>query len=352
MSKLPVKLIRKPSQWRAYVALTKYATIAATRNVATLVFGFLFPLVFITVFGLLGSSTTSIKLGIIDGSPKNNPIESTLAKIDIVTVSHGSKDALNRLLVQGKVDGVIGIAEAPGKGGLTLPHYAVTLTTSSGNISTSATAISLLRGVVDQGNLTLSGVTNPPIALSQVQTAGHQTRYIDFALPGQIGFSLLSTAIFGTVFGFISLKKTLVLKRMFATPMQALTFLVAQGSSRLFFALIQTVVIVGVGVLAFKFYLPHGWLSFAEIMFLAMIGLVAFLGFGYFLAGLANDENSAGPLVNLVTLPQFLLSGVFFPTDNFPSWVQPIANNLPLSYFNMAMRKLTTDGGNLLDTWP
>ena len=105
-------------------------------------------------------------------------------------------------------------------------------------------------------------------------------------------------------------------------------------------------------VVVFKFYLPHGIITFLELMLLSTIGLIAFLGFGYFMAGLANDENSAGPLVNLVTLPQFLLSGTFFSTDNLPTWIQPIANNLPLSYFNMAIRKITTEGGSLYETVP
>ena len=78
---------------------------------------------------------------------------------------------------------------------------------------------------------------------------------------------------------------------------------------------------------------------------------MAFLGFGYFMAGFANDENSAGPLVNLVTLPQFLLSGVFFPTDSFPAWIKPVADNLPLTYFNEAIRTVTTKGGDITDTW-
>ena len=85
---------------------------------------------------------------------------------------------------------------------------------------------------------------------------------------------------------------------------------------------------------------------------MSAIGLVAFLGFGYFMAGLAKDENSANPMVNLITLPQFLLSGVFFPTDGFPEWVQPIANNLPLSYFNQAMRDIATEGMHIIDVWP
>ena len=114
----------------------------------------------------------------------------------------------------------------------------------------------------------------------------------------------------------------------------------------------QTLLILALGIFVFKFYLPHGYITFIELLFLSALGLVAFLGFGYFMAGLANDENSAGPLVNLITLPQFLLSGTFFPTDSLPVWIQPIANNLPLSYFNMAVRKITTEGGDITQTVP
>ena len=195
-------------------------------------------------------------------------------------------------------------------------------------------------------------VIDPPVKLQEQKIEGRQARYIDFALPGQIGFSLLSTAIFGTVFGLIYLKKAGVLKRMFATPTKALTILLAQGLSRLVVALMQTMLILVIGVLVFKFYLPHGFITLLELILLSTIGLIAFLGFGYFFAGLANDENSAGPLVNLVTLPQFLLSGTFFSTDSLPTWLQPIANNLPLSYFNMAVRKITTEGGSLSETTP
>ena len=139
---------------------------------------------------------------------------------------------------------------------------------------------------------------------------------------------------------------------MFATPTKAMTILLAQGGSRLIVALLQTLLILVLGIVVFKFYLPHGWITFVELFVISTIGLVAFLGFGYFMAGLANDENAAGPLVNLVSLPQFLLSGTFFPTDNLPNWLQPIANNLPLSYFNLAVRKITTEGGDFTQTFP
>jgi ABC-2 type transport system permease protein len=342
-----VHVPKKPRQWPAFLAVIKYATIAAARNRATVAFGFIFPLVFITVFGLLGNSSISVKLGVVEHNV-TDPIGQTVAKIDALKVSTGSSDALKEQLKIGKLDAVLDVApKADVPGGFT-----ATLFTSNANPQVSATATSLISGIVDKINLQMAQVQNPPITFAQDKLSGREFRYIDYALPGMIGFALLGTALFGTVFGLIALKKTLVLKRMFATPTKPLTFLAGQGISRLIFATAQTIVIVAVGVLAFKFYLPHGWITWVDILVIQALGLVAFLGFGYFMAGFANDENSAGPLVNLVSLPQFLLSGVFFPIDSLPSWVKPVADNLPLTYFNEAIRKVTTEGGTLVDTWP
>ncbi len=340
-----VRVPKKPRQWPAFVAVMKYATVAALRNKSTVAFGFIFPLVFITVFGLLGNSGVSVRLGVVDSA--DNPVVPIIKDIDTFKITSGTSAELNDQLRQGELDGVLEVKSKPGGSG-----FEVDLFTSSANPQISGAAVSIVSGVVDKLNLQLSQVTDPPLAFYQEQVSGQESRYIDFALPGMIGFALLGTALFGTVFGLIALKKTLVLKRMFATPTKPLTFLAGQGASRLIFATAQTVVIVAVGVVAFHFTLPHGWLTWVDILVIQTLGLVAFLGFGYFMAGFANDENSAGPLVNLVTLPQFLLSGVFFPVDSFPSWVLPIANNLPLSYFNESIRTVTTQGGNLVDTWP
>ena len=95
----------------------------------------------------------------------------------------------------------------------------------------------------------------------------------------------------------------------------------------------------------------HGPITFAGMVGLSALGLVVFLGFGLMIAGQARDENGASPLTNLVTLPQFLLSGVFFPTDVFPSWVRVIADVLPLTFFNSAMRQLATEGAGLGELW-
>ncbi len=330
--------LKETNQIRAYLAMTWYSLIAQTRNPATFAFGFIFPVVFITIFGLIGNSTQTLTIGIPD-STEPNQILTVIEEQSYMKLKTDKKSVLEQELVQGKLSGIIEMQ----------PHD-VTITTSVANPQQAQAIESIMRGLIDETNLRIAGIEKPYLTLFKKELSGRQFRYIDFALPGQIGFALLSTAIFGTVFGIVYLKKTLVLKRLFATPARPLSLLLGQGTSRLIIALTQTVIILGIGIYAFGFYLPHGFQTFWNIMIITTIGLIAFLGFGYFFAGLANDENSAGPLVNLITLPQLLLSGTFFPVENLPSWLQPIANNLPLSYFNQAIRIITAEGGSLGDT--
>lgn len=336
----------KPNQFRSWYTMTWYAFKAAMRNKSNLFFSFIFPIALIAAFGLIGNFTTTYKIGLPSENDQSNPFTPTIKQISVLQTQTGSFDSLSRDLTKGKIDGIVDI-KPKDHGGFSIHLY-----TSNANPINAAAVKSIIHGVIDRENLVLSNVKNPPLALQDSDVAGRKSRYIDFILPGQIGFSLLSTALFGTVFGFIALRRLQVLKRFFTTPARPLTILLSQATSRMILALIQTSVILIVGVVLFKFYLPQGWLTFAELLFISALGLLAFMGFGLFLSGLASDENAAGPLVNLVTLPQMLLSGVFFSTDSLPSWIQPIANNLPLSYFNAAIRKITTEGGTMTDALP
>ncbi|HWY79346.1 MAG TPA: ABC transporter permease [Candidatus Sulfotelmatobacter sp.] len=342
------KQYRKLHQIRAFFVMMKYFFLAQTRNPATFAFGFLFPVVFISIFGLIGNSQPSLTIGLPSNSDLTNPIIKILEQQKFVKTQIAPESQLETSIKQGKLSGIVSVTFVSNNP----PKYQANVITSLANPQEASGIMALVNAIVDRANLSAAGVTNPPITVVKKELAGRQTRYIDFALPGQIGFALLSTAIFGTVFGLIYLKKALVLKRMFATPTRAITILLAQGGSRLIMAVLQTLLILILGIVVFKFYLPHGFITFIELLFLSIIALIAFLGFGYFMAGLANDENSAGPLVNLVTLPQFLLSGTFFPIDNLPTWLQPLANILPLSFFNAAVRKITTEGGDFSQTIP
>ncbi len=327
-----------PNELRALVALTLFPFIAMMRNIATFAFGFLFPIVFISVFGLIGGGSGGPRLGIPSDTPAG-PAYEALERYPAITLVSGDRPGLERQLRLGKLDGVVDIT-----GGR------VSLEVNSASPSSQASRL-FVQGVLDRLNLAATGVTTPPYQLDVSEVAGRTDRYIDFALPGQIGFAVLSTAIFGTVFGLLFLKQALILKRLLATPVHGITILLGQAFARLIVALLQTAVILALGVFAFGFQLANGLITFAGMVGLSALGLVVFLGFGLMIAGQARDENGASPLTNLVTLPQFLLSGVFFPTDVFPSWVRVIADVLPLTFFNSAMRQLATEGAGLGELW-
>ncbi len=90
-----------------------------------------------------------------------------------------------------------------------------------------------------------------------------------------------------------------------------------------------------------------GCVTFLNIMVLSFIALVLFMGFGFIVSGVAKNESTIPPFANLITLPQFLLAGTFFPIESFPKWLQPICNILPLTHFNNAMRDIAFEGANL-----
>ena len=77
------------------------------------------------------------------------------------------------------------------------------------------------------------------------------------------------------------------------------------------------------------------------------LALLVFMGFGFTISGIAKSESAIPPFSNLITLPQFLLAGTFFSIDNFPKWLQPFCNALPLTYLNDALRKIAFEGANL-----
>jgi len=386
---------RAPRQFHAFRALTWASWVVQARNFSSLFFGFLFPLIFISVFGLFtAQGPTKINLGVIDGSDTTSPVYQSLAYIRdhpddpeikklqlTLTLPSGPRDTLLADLRKGDLDGVIGITPVtrtvtpptlpspaaspspspaagvppapatPRAAQGTVQGYDVALTTSLASPQSAAGVSQLLAQIDNQVNLRASGVTTLPVQMSADSVQGKSARYVDFIIPGQIGFSLLSIAVFGTAFGFVVLKRTLVLKRIFATPTRPTTIVLAQGTSRLLIALAQVLVLLGAAVyLPFiQFRLADGLTTFTEMIVVAIFGLICFLGLGLIIAGLFNNEQALGPVINLVTLPQFLLSGVFFSTDAFPGWIQPIANNLPLSFLNTALRKIANEGATLYD---
>ncbi len=337
------------SQFRIGAGLTRYALRATFRNKAGYFFSLIFPLVFVIAFGLLSNSGAALEIGVSPQLDRSNPVYQEVQRLSTgtepqVKLVEGTEAELERKVQQNRLAGIL--APAAGSPG------GVALVTASSRPQAGTTAESLLRGITAELSLRDAGVAAPAHPLQRREVPGRPFRHIDFILPGQIGFSMLSLATFGVGYSLATLRRTLVIKRMMATMVSPLTFVLSICLSRSVQAVFQSIVLLAVGVGLFQFHLAQGWVSAVQLVFLAFLGIMAFLGFGILLSNLFRDDQTLPVVLNLFNLPQVLLAGVFFPIDGMPGWVQAIGNNLPLSYLNSAMRQVASDGASLLQVSP
>lgn len=329
---------------KATLALAKASFRSIMRSPSAVVFTLAFPLVFILVFGFLGGGGVKVDLAIAPGSDLQNPIIKGLEDISMVHIIK-DKDAadIKTGLEKGHIDALIDVQKNPaGK-----PAYLADIKYTSASIDKG----NILKSVVHNLMYTLNTKDVMPtvVQLNESTVQGRIYRTIDFILPGQLGFSLLSTGVFGTAFVFFNLRQTLVIKRFFATPVRKSSIVFGEGIARIGFALLGAIFIILLGHFFFHFTLINGAVTVLNMLLLSIIGLVVFMGFGFVVSGIAKSESTIPPISNIITLPQFLLSGTFFSIDAFPAWLQPISRALPLTYLNDAMRKVAFEGAGLWD---
>lgn len=330
------------SNARAMRALIKASLQSIFKSPSAVVFSLAFPLVFILVFGFLGEGRTfSIKVANAPGSDTTSQVYALLHNIPAIKWV-GVKDGkqMKKALSDGDVAASISIT----KKDTGVPEYNIVINGSSTQMDKVQQLKSIINNVIQRQDpeiqKRMDKLANVSVSVAEVKNF----KTIDFILPGQLGFSLLAAGVFGTAFVFFNLRQTLVLKRFFATPVRREIIVLSEGIARMTFQILGSIVIIAIGHYCFNYTLINGWITFVSMLGICALGLMVFMGFGFIISGLVKNESSIPPLSNLVTLPQFLLAGTFFPIDNFPKWLQPLCKILPLTYLNDALRKVAFDG--------
>ncbi len=333
-------------------AITKASLIAIFRSPSAVVFGFAFPLIFILVFGFIGDNggTRSYNIAIDkNGDTANLLFNAFKNSKGIIIKRFADKKSLLEAQQKGNLAGIINIQ----KNTTGNPPYILTLksTTSSNDKWPQFISIaeSIINGISDKYYKERPQYAyfdfNAQRDISEIRPY----KTIDFILPGQLGFSLLASGVFGVAFMFFNLRNTLVLKRFFATPISRTFIILGEMFSRVIFQMLTAIVIILAGYFFFGFTLIHGFETFMEMLLLSFIGLIVFMGFGFIVSGLAKNDSTIPPFANLITLPQFLIGGTFFSIDVFPKWLQPISKAMPLTHLNNALRGVAFEGQNLWD---
>ncbi|HMT35771.1 MAG TPA: ABC transporter permease [Chitinophagaceae bacterium] len=338
------------SQFTALKALTKGSLQSLLKSPSAIFFSIAFPLIFISAFGLMSNGGYKADIAFEKDSDTLNYIYKTLSNMPVVNVLHfENQEKQAEEFKKGKIAAILSIKLL---NETQAPYYSIDFKTSNASGNDKNVARQLLNSVLDTlnkvqfpDNKQIAVVNTPP------SLEGREYKYLDFFLPGMLGFSMLSAGIFGTAFVFFTLRQTLVLKRFFATPVKRIQIILSEGIARLLLQLMSSSIIILVGHFAFGFTLVHGINTFFQMLVLCCIGLVLFLGMGFVISSLAKNEAMIPPLANMITMPQLLLSGVFLGVSNFPSWLQPFCKILPLTQLNDAMRAVAFEGKSIMDCW-
>ena len=348
------------SQLRAMKAIAVASFRSIIRNPSAVVFSIAFPLVFIVAFGFINGNSIKMEVGIDPQSDTTGTIyHSFINSPNVELKTQFTAAELNERLNRGRIDAVLKFDKASSTN-----TEVVEIITSQASREKGMFVRSLVTNLIDKQNIEYyknvsqhvdsstiqrARETTKPTELRETKISGREYKMIDFILPGQLGFSILSAAVFGTAFVFFSLRQTMVLKRFFATPIRRPYIILGEALSRLIFQLLGSSVIIVIGHFVFGFTLINGIWTALEMLLLSALGLIVFMGFGFVVSGIAKSENVIPPIANIITLPQFLLCGTFFPIDAFPKWLQIISKALPLTYLNDALRMIAFEGAGLMD---
>jgi len=181
-------------------------------------------------------------------------------------------------------------------------------------------------------------------AVAEQKVMEKGSRYIDFLIPGLLGLNLMGTGMWGMGYAVVDARRRKLMKRLLASPMRRSEYLLSFIAARLVLLGPEVALLLGFGVLAFGVPLRG---SVVSVAVLVLIGAMCFAGLGLLTASRARTIEMVSGLMNLIMMPMWILSGVFFSSANFPAAMQPLIKALPLTALNDALRSVILDGASL-----
>lgn len=174
------------------------------------------------------------------------------------------------------------------------------------------------------------------------------SRYIDWVIPGLLGMNIMGTGMWSVGFSVVQARVRKLLKRLMATPMSRVHYLGSHIASRLAFLILEVAALLGFAMLVFGVPVEGSVLTLALV---CLLGAACFSGLGLLVASRARSVEAVSGLMNLVMVPMWVLSGVFFASENFPDRMQPFIEILPLTALNQALRGVMLEGDGIAALW-
>jgi ABC-2 type transport system permease protein len=325
-----------------------------TRDRTALFFTFLFPLIFLFVFGSLShSNSTTFNLAIINhsGSAFSKQFVSQINHQKIFKVNNTvtSINSANEKMTRGELDATIELPANFGniKDGKYPSGQAVVDYTDN-----SQEAAQTLTSVLQAEFSTINSKfvkTVTPLTVTSKENNEHSLNSFDYTFTGLLGFAILGSGIFGPINVFPELKKMGILRRLHTTPLRVWQYFLSTMIGNAVIGLASLAVMLVVSILVFHLKVVGNYFELA--IFLAF-GIIEILGIGLALGGWAKNERQVAPLGNIIVFPMMFLSGVFFPRFLMPTWLQSITNYIPMTPIIDGARLIATEGKSIFSVGP
>lgn len=341
------------------LVFAKIDTKRLFRDKMAIFFVFLFPLIFLFIFGgIFGrDSDVSFNVALINESKSEfatNFIDKTKEdKILKIKDDITTREKADEAMAQSQVDAIIIMPKAFGEvlPGKRTPSGNLEIVYSESNRQSGQTLTSILQGMFLGINKELVGEQEQPFIVTARTNGKEGLSSFDYLFPGLLGFTILGMGLFGPTNVFPRMKQRGVLRRYHTTSLKVWQFVLGNVLSNSVGALLAVAFMIVVA-LSVPFFNLNFQGNILELAVVVILGAGVIFGFGLAIGGWAKNENQAAPLSNLVSFPMMFLSGTFFPRFLMPEWLQTISGFLPLTPFIDGVRMIMVEGQHLVDILP
>lgn len=301
--------------------------------------GIFFPVILMVIFMVIfsGSSDDEFQSEIAIVAENSNPTSEMLLtqinQLSILDVKSGepvSRETAEQWVKDQEVDAAIVLPESAKDTSFVL----VVNKEDEKGVTTQALS-AILDKIVQQANLSAVGAAPTfDIQFESVTSGSNELNYTDFLLTGMIALSIAQGGLFGMV-DLVEMRRKGLIKRLRMTPANMGIFGLSDMVMRLLFSIIQILLLSLIGVFIFGANL---YINFSSLLIVFLIGALSFNAVGYLISSFSQTQNAYMGVANIVSFLMMFLSGVFFPVETMPDWLQPISNLLPLTYFAEGLR--------------
>lgn len=328
------------SEWRArlrgFVALFLARLREGWREPEVLFWAFVFPALLSGALAVaFRSRPAEPSRAVVVSGPGAEAVLVALRAAPLVDAEIADEAEAERALRRGRADVAV---VPPGAGGPEVEY----------RLDPSRPESAVARARVDDALQRAAGRADP-VSSRLVERAEPGGRYVDFLVPGLVGMNLMSGGMWGVGFALVDMRIKKLLKRLLATPMRPLDFMASLMATRVVSTVLEVGVLLGFAALVLDVPVRGSVLAIAMV---SLLGSACFAGLGLAVACRAQKIETVSGLMNLVMMPMFVGSGVFFSIERFPQAVQGVLRLLPLTALNDALRAVVLDGSDLVSQWP